>query len=58
MNLHEQVEYHKKRAAMFEKDYSPAMARVEENHAEIARLKIQIRECQDDIKCQLESGGY
>ena len=58
MNLEQQVRHFRKCAKIWEKEGSPCRARMYECDAEIAELKLKIRELQDEKALQAEVAGY
>jgi formamidopyrimidine-DNA glycosylase len=58
MNLEQQVKHFRKCAEVHRKEGSPCRAAMYECDAEIAELKIKIRELQDEKRLQAEIAGY
>lgn len=58
MNLKDQVKLFRERAEIYRREGSPCRAAMYECDAEIAELKIRIRELQDEKALQAEMAGY
>ena len=58
MNLEQQVKHFKRCAEIARKDHSPQRAIMYECDAEIAELKLRIRELQDEKKFAADAAGY